>query len=176
MNYSTPGFSVLHYLLSLLKLMSIESVIPSNHLILCRPFHLLPWIFLSNRVFFQRFSSSHQVVKVLKLQLQSFQWIFRIDFFRIDWFDLLAVQGILKSLLQHHSLKASILWCPAFMVQLSHPYMTTRKAMALTLPTFVRKVMSLLFDILSRFIITFLPFGWALGFSLYFFLNFIIIF
>ena len=109
MNYSTPGFSVLHYLLSLLKLMSIESVIPSNHLILCRPFHLLPWIFLSNRVFFQRFGSSHQVVKVLKLQLQSFQWIFRIDFFRIDWFDLLAVQGTLKSLLQHHSSKASIL-------------------------------------------------------------------
>ena len=99
MNYSTPGFSVLHYLPSLLKLMSIESVMPSNHLILCRPFHLLPWIFLSNRAFSQGVGSSHQVVKVLKLGLQhqSVQWIFRIDSFRIDWFDLLAVQGTLKS-------------------------------------------------------------------------------
>ena len=77
--------------------------------------------------------------------------------FRIDWFDLLAVEGTLKSLLQHHSSKSSILWCSAFMVQLSHPYMTTRKTIALTIQTFVGKVMSLLFNMMSRLVITFLP-------------------
>ena len=101
---------------SLLKLISIESVIPSNHLILCHPLLLLPSIFPSIRVFPNEFSSLHQVAKVLEFQLQhqSSQWIFRTDFFRIDWSDLLAVQGTFKSLLQHHSLKASILWCSAF--------------------------------------------------------------
>ena len=103
--------------------------------------------------------SSHQVAKVLELQLQhqSFQWLFRTISFRIDWFDLFAVQGTLKSLLQPHSSKASILWCSAFfMVQLSHPYMTTGKIIALTRQTFVGKVMSLLFSMLSRLVIAFL--------------------
>ena len=106
---------------------------------------------------FQWVCSSQQVAKVLELQHQSFQWIFRADFFRVDWFDLLAVQGTLKNLLQHYSSKASMLqhWA-LFMVQLSHPYMT-RKTIALTIWTFIGKVMSLLFNMLSRFIIAFLP-------------------
>ena len=93
MDFSTPGFPVFHYLLSLLKLMSIEMVMPLYHLILCHPFLLLPSIFPSIKVFFQWVGSSHQVAKVLELQLQqqSFQWIFRAISFRIDWFDLLAV-------------------------------------------------------------------------------------
>ena len=97
------------------------------------------------------------MAKVLDLQLQhqSFQWIFRTDFLRIDWFDLFAVQGTLKSLLQHHSSKASTLQCSAFFrVQLSYPYMTTGKTIALTRRTFVGKVMSLLFNMLSRLVIT----------------------
>ena len=99
------------------------------------------------------------MAKVLELQPQhhSFQWIFRTDFFRIDWLDLLAVQGTLKSLLQHHSSKPSVLWRSAFfIVQLSHPYMTTGKSIALTRWTFVFKVMSLLFNLLSRLVIAFL--------------------
>ena len=114
---------------------------------------------------------SYQVTKVLEFQLQpqSFQWIFRTSFLKDGLTGSLAIQGTLKSILQQHSSKASVLSCSAFfMVQLSHPYITTRKAIALTLPTFVSKVMSLLFDILSKFVITFLPFAWALGFSLYF--------
>ena len=108
--------------------------------------------------FFQWVSSSHQVAKILEFQLQhlSFQQIFRTDFFRIDWFDLLAVQGTLKSLLQHHSSKASMLQCSAFfIVQLSHPYMTTGKTIALTRWTFVCRVMQLLLNMLSRFVIAF---------------------
>ena len=106
----------------------------------------------------QRVSSSHQVAKVLELQHQSFQWIFRVISFRIDWSDLPAFQGTLKSLLQHHSSKASILWLSAFfMVQLSHPYTTTGKTIALTRWTFLGKVLSLLFNTLSRFVIAFLP-------------------
>ena len=98
---------------------------------------------------FQWVSSSHQVAKLLELQHQSFQWIFRVDFFRNDWFELLAVQGTLKSLLQHHSSKASILRRSAFfMVQISYPYMTPGKTKALTRWTFVGKVMSLLFNTL----------------------------
>ena len=141
---------------SLLKLMSIESVMPSNHLILCHP--LLPSVFPGIRVFSNG--------SVLHIRWPKY-WIFSIspsnDYsglisFRIDWFDLLTVQGTLKSLLQHHSLKASVLWCSAFlMVQLSHPYMTTGKTTALTRWTFVEKVMSLLFHMLSRFVIAFLP-------------------
>ena len=103
---------------------------------------------------FQWVSSSHQVAKVLEFQLQhqSFQWIFRMISFRMDWLDLLAVQGTLKSLLQHHSLKASVLRRSVFfIVQLSHPYMTTGKTIALTRRTFVGKVMSLLFNMLSLF-------------------------
>ena len=102
---------------------------------------------------FQWVSSLHQVPKVLQLQPQSFQWIFRVDFFRIDWFDLLTVQGTLKSLLQHHSSKALILQHSAFfMIQLSHLYVTTGKTMALTIWTLVSKVMSLFFNMLSRFV------------------------
>ena len=132
---------------NLVKFMSIEWVMPSNHLILCHPLLILPSIFLSNRVF-SRVSSSHQVTKVLELQFQhqSFQWMIC---FRMDWFDLLAVQGTLKRLLQHHSSKTSILWHSAFFrVQLSHPYMTTGKKkktqhIASTIQNFVGKVMSL---------------------------------
>ena len=110
---------------------------------------------------FQWVSSSHQVAKVLELQFQhqSFQWVFRTDsLLRIDWFDLLEVQGTFKNLFQHHSSKASILWHSTFfMVQLSHPYMITGKAIALTRQTFVSNIMFLLFNMLSRFFIAFLP-------------------
>ena len=133
---------------------------PYNHLILCHPLLLMASIFPSIWVLFQWVSSSHQVAKVLEFQLQhqSFQWIFGLISFRMDWFELLAVQGTLKSLLQHHSSKAPILWCSVFfIVQLSHPYMTTGKTIALTRRTFVGRVMSLLFNMLSRLVITFLP-------------------
>ena len=118
---------------SLPKLMPIESVMPSNHLILCHPLLLLPSIFPSIRVF-SNVSSLHQVAKVLEFQLQhqSFQRTLRTDSFRVDWLALLAVQGTLKSLLQHHRSKASILRHSAFfIVQVSHPYMTTGKIMHL---------------------------------------------
>ena len=144
---------------SLLILMSIESVMPSNHLVLCRPL-LLPSIFPSIRVF-----SNESVLHIRRPKYWrfSFNIILSNEYsglisFRIDWFDLLAAQGTLKSLLQQHSSKVSILWCSAFfIVQLSHPYMTTGKAIVLTTRTFVSKVMSLLFNMLSRLIITFLP-------------------
>ena len=132
----------------------------SNHLILCHPLLLLPSIFPSIKVFSNDSALCHQVSKVLELQLQhqSFQWVLRLISLRIDRFYLLAVLGTLMSLLQHHSSKASILWGSAFfMVQLSHPYMTTGKTIALTIWTFVSKVMSLLFNMLSRFVIAFLP-------------------
>ena len=145
---------------SLLKLVSIELVMPSNHFVLCRPLLLLPSILPSVRVF-----SNESALHIWSPKYWSFR--FRINLsnqfsglisFRIDWFDLLAVQGTLKSLLQHHSSKASVLQCSAFfIVQLSHPYMTTGKAIALTLWTFVDKVLSLLFNTLSRFVIAFLP-------------------
>ena len=103
------------------------------------------------------FASGGQKVLELQLQHQSFQWIFRVDFFRIDWFDFLAVQETLKTLLQHHNSNASILLCLAFfMVQLSHLYMTTGKTTAFTIWTFVSKVISLLFNMLSKFVIAFL--------------------
>ena len=120
-----PGSPVLHHLPDLLKLMSIESVMPSNHLILCRPL-LLPSIFPNIRVF-----SNKSVLHIRWPKYWSFSFSLSNEYsglisFRIDWFDLFAVPGTLKSLLQHHSSKASILWCSAlFMVQLSHPYMTT---------------------------------------------------
>ena len=144
---------------SLLKLMSIESVMPSNHLILCCPF-LLPSIFPSIRVF-----SSESVLHIRWPKYWSFSFSFSpsngysgLISFSIDWFDLFAVPETLKSLLQHHSLKASILWHSAFfIVQVSHPYITTRKTIALTRWTFVGKVMFLLFNMLSRLVITFLP-------------------
>ena len=145
---------------SLLKLMSIESVMPSNHLILCCPFHLLPSILPSIRVF-----SNESVVHIRWPKYWSFSFSISpskgysgLISFRMDWLGLLAVQGTLKSLLQHHSSKASILQCSAFfIVQLSHPYMTPGKTTALTRWTFVGKVMSLLFNMLSSLVITFLP-------------------
>ena len=157
---------------SLLKLMSIESVIPSNHLILCHPLLLPPSIFPSIRAFSNE--------SVLCIRWPEY-WSFSISpsnehpgliSFRMDWLDLLAVQGTLKSLLHHHSSKASILWCSLhhhsskasilwcsafFIVLLSHPYRTTGKTIALTRQTFVGKVMSLLFNMLSRLVIAFFP-------------------
>ena len=126
--------------------MSIESVMPSNHLILCHPLFLLPSIFASIRVF-----SNESALRIrwskywsFRFSISPFSEYSGLISFRIDWSDLLAVQGTLKSLLQHHSSKVSILLCPAFfIVQLSHPYMTTGKTIALTRWTFVGKVMSL---------------------------------
>ena len=140
--------------------MSIESVMPSNHLILCHPFLLLPSIFPSIRIF-----SNESVLCIrwpkywsCSFSTSSSNEYSVLIFFRIDWLDLFAVQGTLKSLLQHHSSKASILWHSAFFtVQLSHPHVTTGKTIALTRQTFVGKVMSLLFNTLSRLVITFLP-------------------
>ena len=140
--------------------MSIESVVPSSHLILCRPLLLLPPIPPSIRVFSNESTP--------RMRWPNY-WSFSLSIspsnehpglisFRMDWLDLLAVQGTLKSLLQHHSSKASILRHSAFFtVQLSHPYMTTGKTIALTRRTFVGKVTSLLFNMLSRLVITFLP-------------------
>ena len=122
---------------NLLKFISVESVMPSNHLILCHP----PCPFAFNRSqhqgLLQWVGSSHQLAKVVDLQLQhqSFQWIFRADLLKIDWLNLLAAQGTLKSLLQHHNLKASILWCLVFfMVQLSYLYLMTGKTKILNFP------------------------------------------
>ena len=145
---------------SLPKPMSINSVMPSNHLILCHPLLLLPSIFPSIRVFLNE-SALH--IRWPKYQNFSFSISPSSEYsglisFRMGWLDLLAVQGTLKSLLQHHSSKASILRYSAFFtVQLLHPYMTTGKTIALTRWTFVGKVMSLLFSMLSRLVITFLP-------------------
>jgi len=133
---------------------------PSNHFILCLPLLLLPSIFPSIRVF-----SNESALRIRGPKYWSFSFNISpsnehpgLISFRMDWLDLLAVQGTVKSLLQHHSSKASILQCSAFfIVQLSHPYMTTGKIIALTRWTFVDKVMSLLFDMLSRLVITFLP-------------------
>ena len=158
MDCSTPGFPVCHQLLELAQthVHWVSDIIQTFHP-LSSPSS--PAFNLSqHQGLFQWISSSHQVAKVLELQHQSFRWIFRAISFRIDWLDLLAVQGTLKSLLQHHSLKESILRCSAFfMVQLSYPYMTTRKTTALTRGTFVGKVMSLIFNMLSRLVIAFLP-------------------
>ena len=145
---------------SLPKLMSIESVMPSNHLILCHPLLLLPSIFPSIRVF-----SNESALFIRWPQYWSFSFNISpsneysgLISFRMDWLDLLVVQGTLKSLLQYHSSKALILQRSAFfIVQLSHPYMTTGKTIALTRWTFVGKVMSLLFNMLSRLVIAFLP-------------------
>ena len=142
------------------KPMSIVSVMPSNHLILCCPLLLLPPIAASIRVF-----SNESALCIRWPRYWSFSFNITssnehpgLISFRMDWLDLLAVQGTLNSLLQHHSWKASILQCSAFfIVPLSHPYMTTGKTIALTRRTFVGKVMSLLFNMLSRLVITFLP-------------------
>ena len=145
---------------SLFKQMSSDSVMPSNHSILCRPLILPPSIFPSIRVF-----SSESVLHIRWPKYWSFSYIISPSnefsghiSFTIDWLDLLAVQETLKSLLQHHSSKASILHHSAFFtVQLSHPYMTTGKTIALTIWAFVGKVMSLLSNMLSRLVIAFLP-------------------
>ena len=141
------------------KLMFIESVMPSNHLILCHPLLLMPSIFPSIRVF-----SNESALRIRWPKYWNFSFNISpsnehsgLISFRMDWLDLLAVQGTLKSLLQHHSSKASILRCSAFfIVQLSHPYMITGKTIALTRWIFADKVMSLLFNMLSRLVITFL--------------------
>ena len=133
---------------SLLKLMSVESVMPSNHIMLCCPLLLLPSIFPSIRVFSNESALHIRCPKYwsISLSISPSNEHPGLISSRMDWLDLLAVQGSLKSFLQHHSSKASILWCSAFfMVQLSHLYMTTGKSIALTIPTFVSKVMSLLF-------------------------------
>ena len=141
------------------KLMSTESVMPSSHLILCGPLLLLPSIFPSIRVF-----SNESVLHIRWSKYRSFSFSLSpsnehpgLISFRMDWLDLLAVQGTLKSLLQHHSSKATLRHSAFFIVQLSHPYMTTRKTIALTIQTFVSKVMSLLFNMLSRLVMAFLP-------------------
>ena len=147
--------------------MSIKSMMPSNHLILCCPLLLLPSIFPSIRVF-----SNESALHIRWPKYWSYSFNISpsnehlgLISFRMDWLDLLAVQGTLKSLLQHHSSKASILRCSAFFtVQLSHPYMTTGKTIALTRQTFVGKVISLLLNMLSRLVITFLPSSKRLNF------------
>ena len=157
MDCSTPGFPVCHQLLELAQTHSKESGLPSNHLILCRPL-LLPSIFPSIRVF-----STESVLHIKWPKYWSFSFSLSpsnehpgLNSFRMNWLDLLAVQGTLKSLLQHHSSKASILQCSAFLTaQLSHPYMTTGKTIALARRTFVGKVMSLLFNMVPRLVIDF---------------------
>ena len=153
MDRSTPGLPVpITNSLNLPILMSIESVMPSSHLILCCPLLLLPLIFPSIKVF-----SNESVLGIRWSKYWSFSFNISpsnehsvLISFRMDWLDLLAVQGTLQSLLQHHSSKASVLWCSTFfIVQLSHPYMTTGKTIALTRWTLVVKAMSLLFNMLS---------------------------
>ena len=144
---------------SLLKLLSIELVMPSNHLTLCRPLLLLPSIFSSIWVFSNRlFPSGGQSISPSSENSGLIS-------FSIYWFKLFAVQGTLKNLLQHHSSKASVLqWSGFFMVQLLHPYITTGKTITLTRWTFVSKIMSLLFNTLSRFVMAFLPMSKCLEF------------
>ena len=159
LQHSRPPVSITNSW-SLLKLMSIESVMPSNHLILCHPLLLPPSIFPSIRVF-----SNESFLHIKWPKYWSFSFSISpsneysgLISFRIDWLDLLAVQETLKSLLQHHSSKASILQHSAFVtVQLSHPYMTNGKTIALTRWTFVGKIMSLLYNMLSKLVIAFLP-------------------
>ena len=181
---SMPGFPVLNCLPEFAQSHVRESVIPFNHLILCHPLLLLTSVFPSIRVFSDELALHIRQAKYWSLSFSnssSNECSGRISF-RIDWVDLLAVQGTLKSLLQHHSSKVPILWCSAFLiVQLLHLYMTTGKTIALTRRTFVYKVMSLLFNSLSRFVIAFLPRGkrllisWLLSLSTVIFFSFIFI-
>ena len=160
MDCSMPGLPVHHQLPEFTQIMSIESVMPSNHLIHCLPLLLPPSVFPSIRVFS---NESLLCIRWPKYWTFSFSISPSNEYsglisFRMDWLDLLAIQGTLKSFLQHHSSKASILRRSAFFtVQLSHPYMTTGKTVALTRWTFVGRVMSLVFSMLSRLVITFLP-------------------
>ena len=160
MDHSMPGLPVHHQLLEFTQTLSVELVMPSKHLILCPPLLLLPSIFASIRVF-----SNESALRIRWPKYWSFSFNISpskehpgLISFRMDWLDLLAVQETLKSFLQHHSSKASILRCSAFFtIQLSHPYMTTGKTIALTRQNFVGKLMSLLLNTLSKFFITFLP-------------------
>ena len=160
MNCSTPDLLVHHQLPESTQTHVHWLVMPSNHLIFCFPLLLLPSIFPNIRVF-----SNESALHIRWPKYWSFSFNISptnehpgLISFRMDWLDLLAVQGTLRSLLQHHSSKASVLWHSAFfIVQLSHPYMTTGKTIALTRWTFVGKVMSLLFNMLSSLVITFLP-------------------
>ena len=145
--------------------MSIESVKPSNYLILCSPLLLLPSVFPNIRIFSNESVPCIRWLKYWSLNISPSNEYSGLISYRNDCFDLLAVQGTLKSLLQHDSSKTSILQCSAFFkVPLSHPYMTTGKTIALTIQTFVRKVMSLFFNTLSRFVIAFLPRSKCLNF------------
>ena len=160
MNCSVPGLPVPHQLPEFTQTQVIEAVMSSSHLILCRPLLLLPPIPPSIRVF-----SNESALRMRWPKYWSFSFSISpskehpgLISFRMDWMDLLEDQGTLKNLLQHYSSKASILWCSVFFtVQLSHPYMTTGRIIALTRRTYVGKVMSLLFNMLFRLIITFLP-------------------
>ena len=157
MDCSIPGFPVHYQFLELLKLISIESVMLPNHLILDCPLLLLPSIFPSITVFSNESVLHIRWPKYWSFSISPFNEYSGLISFRMDWLDLLAVQGTLKSLFQQHSSKASILQHSAFfIVQLSHPYMTTGKTIALTRWTFVAKVMSLLLNMLSRLFIAFL--------------------
>ena len=159
---SMPGLPVHHQLQEFTQLVPVESVMPSNHLILCHPPLFPPSIFPSNRVF-----SNESVLYIRWPKYWSFSFNISpsseysgLMSFRMEWLDLLAVQRTLKSLLQHHSSKASILRCSAFfIVQFSHPHITTGKTVTLTRWTFVGKEMSLLSNMLFRLVITFLPRG-----------------
>ena len=153
MDCSMPGSLSITNSRSLPKLKSIESVMPSNHLILCHPLLFPPSIFPSIRVF-----SNESVLCIRWPKYWSFSFNISLSKNTQDWLDLLAIQGTLKSLLQHHCSKESILRRSTyFIVQLSHPYMTTGKTIALTRPSFIGKVMSLLLNMLPRFVIAFLP-------------------
>ena len=143
MDYSIPGSSVLHCIPELLKFMSIESLMLSNHLIFSHHLLFLS-VFSSIRVFSSESALHIRYPKYCSFSFSPSNEYSRLISFRIAWFDLFAVQGTLEGLLQHHNLKASILQCSVFMVQLSHPYMITGKIIALTIQTFVSKVMSLL--------------------------------
>ena len=175
MDCNIPGSPILHHLPELLKFMSIESVMLSNHLILCRSLLFLPCL-SQHHGLFQWVTLSIRWPKYWSFSISpsnEYSWLIS---FRIDWFGLLAVQRTVKSLLQHHSLKASVLWCSAFFViQISQLYMATGKTIALTIQTFVNKVMSLLFNILCRFVIAFLSsskhllISWLQSLSLWFY-------
>ena len=155
MNRSMPGFPVLNSLPEFAQTHFhwVSNVIQPRY-----PLSSPSLALTQHQDLFQWVGSLHQVTKVLALQLQSFQWIFSMISFRIDWFYLFPLQETLQSLLQHHNSKASVLQhSTLFMVQLSHPYMTTGRTIALTIRTFVSKVISLLFNTLSRFVIAFVP-------------------
>ena len=155
MDCSTPGLPVYHQPWGLLKLMSIESVMPSYQLVFCRPLLFLPSISPSIGVFCNESVLCIRWPKYWSFSISPSDEYSGLISFRMDWLDLLAVQGTLKSLLQHHSSKASVLQHSAFfIVQLPHPYMITGKTIALTRQTFVNKVMYLLFNMLSRFVIS----------------------